>query len=176
MDYYDLIDSFMPVFAGNRKGNSRCLLSVLPKELIRHIFLIFIKSSRLQILKDVLSKEVTNISENDAIFLFSYYYWTRYLEHKNLKNIKSKESKYQLTKGEVYPMSQHKLYDHSDYYTKRTNMIGLIISLPKLENDPLKLLILNTKKPIVEYCWVYGYNCSDIYLITNLETNELISY
>jgi len=169
----------MPVFVGNRKGNSTCLLSVLPKELIRHIFLIFIRSSRLQILKDVLSKEVTNISENDELFSLSYYYWKNYLQHKSLKNIKSKESKeskYQLTKGEVYPMSQHKLYEHSDYYTKRANMIGLIISLPKLVNDPLKLLILNTKKPIVEYCWVYGYNCSDIYLITNLETEELISY
>ena len=176
MDYFELIDSFMPVFVGNRKGNSRCLLSVLPKELIREIFLIFIKLSRLQILKDVLSKEITNISENDEFFILSYYYWTHYLENKNLKNIKRKKSKYQLTKGEVYPMSQHKLYDHSDYYVKKSNMIGLIISLPKLENDPLKLLILNVKKPVVEYCWVNGYNCTDIYLITKFESNELISY
>jgi len=172
----ELIDLFVPIFAGNRKGDSTCVLSVLPKELVRHIFLIFIKLSKLQILKDVLSKEITNISENDELFRLSYYYWTHYLKHKNYKNVKSKESKYQLAKGEVYPMSQHKLYEHSDYYSKRANMIGLIISLPKHEDDSLKLLILNTEKPLIEYCWVNGCHCTDIYLITDLENDEFISY
>ena len=150
-------------------SNNQSLIYLLPKDLIRIIYKQYCELIKYENLINCINEYDSNINQFSQIVSVSKIYWDYYLANKTLKNESVKNlinHKFPLHEVSVLPMSQHKIYDHLEYYARKNEMIG--IKLEDSNNSEIEpLLVLNRENPYIEYCYSGSY-CSDIYFSKKL--------
>ena len=142
--------------------NKENLLYKIPKEIIRIIYKKFCELIKDEILLNCLRYYDESINLKSQLFMVSKLYWNYYLKNKNLDSIKIIKQNYDLYNVTVLPISQHKIYDHCEYYARRNDMKCIRLN----SSNSLEVFIaLNQQKPFIEYL---SYSSNDIFFINKI--------